>query len=97
MLKAAINATEAVSKVLTCVVIVTGTKAYGLQMLDKFPYKDRVPLSESLPRIPQEYAKDVFYYHEVDALKGMSEGKRWTWCEVRPDVIVSISSSSTSC
>lgn len=96
MLKAAIGVIENISKVLTCVVLVTGTKAYGLQMLDKFPYKDRVPLSESLPRIPLEYAKDVFYYHEIDALRDMSEGKQWTWCEVRPDVIVSISLSSPS-
>jgi len=89
MLRGAINAIENLSKALTCVVLITGTKAYGLQMLDKFPYKDQVPLSESLPRIPPEYAKDVFYYHEVDALKDLSQGKSWTWCEVRPDVIVS--------
>lgn len=88
MIKAAVTAVESVSKALACVVLITGTKTYGLQMLDKFPYKDRLPLSESLPRIPAEYAKDVFYYHQVDALTAMSQGKKWTWCEVRPDVIV---------
>ena len=88
MIRTAIRAIESFSKVLSCVVVITGTKAYGLQMLDKCPYKNNVPWSESLPRIPPEYAKNVFYYHEVDALKEMSAGKKWTWCEVRPDVIV---------
>lgn len=90
MLRGAISAVENLSNALTFVVLITGTKAYGLQMLDKFPYRDQVPLSESLPRIPPEYAKDVFYYHEVDALKDLSQGKNWTWCEVRPDVVVSV-------
>ena len=89
MLQAAITAVENVAKTLTCVVLITGTKAYGLSMLDKFPFKDQLPLSESLPRIPEAYGKDLFYYHQVDTLQQSSEGKSWTWCEVRPDVIVS--------
>jgi len=89
MLRSAVSLIQGISSNLTSIVLITGTKAYGLQMLDKFPYKDRIPLSESLPRIPAEYAKDVFYYHQVDAVKELSKGKRWTWCEVRPDVIAS--------
>lgn len=45
-------------------------------------------MNEDLPRVPAEYAKDLFYYHEVDLLQELSTGKPWSWCEVRPDVIV---------
>ena len=63
-------------------------QAYGVYLLDKFPFRGQVPLKEDLPRVPAEYAKDLFYYHQVDLLHAISEGKTWSWCEVRPDVIV---------
>ncbi|KAK0777664.1 hypothetical protein LTR75_015888 [Friedmanniomyces endolithicus] len=38
----------------------TGGKAYGVEFSDKVPYNP--PLSESLPRIPEPYASNIFYY-----------------------------------
>lgn len=57
-------------------------------MFDKFPFRGQTPLKESYPRIPEEYAKNLFYYHLVDLLHELSAGKPWSWCEVRPDIIV---------
>lgn len=63
-------------------------QAYGVYLLDKFPFRGQTPLSEDLPRVPAEHSQDLFYYHEVDLLHELSAGKAWSWCEVRPDVIV---------
>lgn len=57
-------------------------------MLDKSPFRGKAPLKEDLSRIPEDYAKELFYYHQVDALHELSAGKSWSWCEVRPDIIV---------
>lgn len=64
------------------------SQAYGVYLLDNFPFRGQVPLKEDLPRVAPEYAKDLFYYHQVDLLHELSAGKTWSWCEVRPDVIV---------
>jgi len=61
-------------------------KAYGVEFADKVPYNP--PLSESLPRIPDPYAQNIFYYEQYDIMKRASEGKFWTFCEIRPDAIV---------
>ncbi|KAJ6019440.1 hypothetical protein N7522_001507 [Penicillium canescens] len=90
MLRAAVQSLETLSSRLAFVVLITGTKAYGVYLLDKFPFRGQVPLKEDLPRVPAEYAKDLFYYHEVDLLHELSAGKSWSWCEVRPDVIVGV-------
>ncbi|KAE8146976.1 hypothetical protein BDV25DRAFT_169498 [Aspergillus avenaceus] len=90
MLRAAVQAFEKLSPKLTFVTLITGTKAYGVYLLDKFPFRGQVPLSEDLPRVPEEYSKDLFYYHLVDLLHELSAGKSWSWCEVRPDVIVGV-------
>ncbi|KAK3115278.1 hypothetical protein LTR53_005549 [Teratosphaeriaceae sp. CCFEE 6253] len=64
----------------------TGGKAYGVEFADKVPYSP--PLSESLPRIPEPYASNIFYYDQYDIMKRASAGKPWTFCEIRPDAIV---------
>ena len=76
----------------TCII----QQAYGVYLLDKFPFRNQIPLKEDLPRVPAEYAKDLFYYHEVDLLQELSTGKSWSWCEVRPDVIVRPYTRSTT-
>lgn len=63
-------------------------KAYGYHLLDKFPFGDQLPLKESLPRIPEPHASELFYYWQIDKLKALSEGKKWTYCEIRPDMVV---------
>ncbi|RAL14140.1 SDR family oxidoreductase [Aspergillus homomorphus CBS 101889] len=90
MLRAAVQTLEKLSPSLSFVTLITGTKAYGVYLLDKFPFRGQTPLSEDLPRVPAEYAQDLFYYHEVDLLQELSKDKQWSWCEVRPDVIVGV-------
>ena len=63
-------------------------------MFEKFPYRGQTPLKESYSRIHEEYAKNLFYYHQVDLLHELSAGKAWSWCEVRPDIIVSCTCSA---
>ena len=87
--KRAIAAVEHLSPRLQFVILPTGTKAYGVHLLeDNFPFHKDLPLKESLPRIPEPFASQMFYYGQTDVLRAMSEGKAWTWCEVMPDVIV---------
>lgn len=56
--------------------------------MDNFPWHHRLPLSEDLPRLPEPHASEMFYYWETDTLSRLSKGKAWTWCEVRPDLVV---------
>jgi hypothetical protein len=46
------------------------------------------PLAESMPRLPEPYASQIFYYAQVDHLAASSKGKSWKYCEIIPDVIV---------
>lgn len=61
-------------------------QAYGVEFSDKVPYNP--PLSESLPRIPEPYASNIFYYAQHDIMLRASAHKPWTFCEIRPDAIV---------
>ncbi|KAF6241297.1 hypothetical protein HO173_000007 [Letharia columbiana] len=84
------NALRAVEK--TCPSLVfwtlqTGGKAYGVEFLDK-GIKYEPPLEESAPRIPEPWASNVFYYAQYDTIKQLSEDKKWTFCEIRPDAII---------
>lgn len=88
LLSKAIKAVESLAPNLKFVVLPTGTKAYGVHLLDKFPFSDKLPLSEDLPRIPEPYASQMFYYGQCDELAELSKGKTWTWCDVIPDVII---------
>jgi hypothetical protein len=68
------------------VVLQTGGKGYGLE----FPNDVTIspPLREDMPRIPEPYASKIFYYSQYDLLAELSQGKSWTFAEVRPDGIV---------
>ncbi|KAK0938556.1 hypothetical protein LTR29_009870 [Friedmanniomyces endolithicus] len=88
LLERAITAAEHLSAHLKFVLLPTGTKAYGVQCLADFPFADKLPLSESLPRIPEPWQSENFYYNQTDWLASQSRGKTWTWCEVRPDVVI---------
>lgn len=59
-----------------------------MHLLENFPYGDRLPLTEDLPRLPEPHASEMFYYWETDTLDRLSQDKTWTWCEVRPDLVV---------
>ncbi|KAK5118000.1 hypothetical protein LTR62_004044 [Meristemomyces frigidus] len=88
LLQRAVTAAENLSPNLKFVLLPTGTKAYGVQCLANFPFASNLPLSEDLPRIPEPYQSQNFYYNQTDWLTSQSKGKEWTWCEVRPDVVV---------
>lgn len=63
-------------------------KAYGVHLLQNFPWSENLPLQESHLRIPEPYASQMFYYNQLDLLKSLSQGKNWTFCDIIPDVIV---------
>ncbi|KAL5340915.1 hypothetical protein BJX70DRAFT_387023 [Aspergillus crustosus] len=88
LLKRAITAVENTSAKLEFVVLPTGAKTYGVHLLDKFPFKDQLPLKESLPPIPDPFASKLFYYPQVDLLQTLSHNKPWTYCDVIPDIVV---------
>lgn len=88
LLSKSIHAVEKLAPNLKFVVLPTGTKAYGVHLLDNFPFAKDLPLKESLPRIPEPYASQMFYYNQCDELAEMSKGKAWTWCDVIPDNII---------
>lgn len=88
MLERAVLATQALAgNNLKFVLLPTGTKAYGVQCLDNFPFSNDLPLSEELPRIPEPWQSQNFYYNMCDWLTEESKGKSWTWCEIRPDMV----------
>ncbi|GES63973.1 hypothetical protein ATEIFO6365_0008004300 [Aspergillus terreus] len=88
MLKKTILAIEKLSPSLRVVALPTGVKAYGVHMLDKFPFKDNLPLKETHPPIPEPYRSQLFYTHQWELLKSLSQGKQWTYFDSRPDVII---------
>lgn len=48
------------------------------------------PLTEDMVNhLPPDYAKTVVYNSYRELLNSASQGKKWTWCEVCPDAIVS--------
>jgi hypothetical protein len=64
----------------------TGGKWYGFEFGDKV---ERVlPLKENAPRVQAPYGDHIFYYPQVDTLSKLSEGKKWKFADIRPDVIV---------
>lgn len=70
--------------------LTTGLQAYGVHLgKNLFPFSQELPLRESLRRIPEPYASRMFYYQQLDCLKRLSQGRRWKWVDLRPDVIVS--------
>ena len=78
MLVNSVSAVEAISPTLERVVLVTGTKTYGVHM---GPYK--TPARESDPRhMPPNY-----YFNQVDWLTDRQKGKRWDWVELRPQTL----------
>jgi hypothetical protein len=56
-----------------------------LEFADKLGLK--APFNESQPRVSPPYGDNIFYYAQVDCLKELSAGKKWTFSEIRPDAI----------
>jgi len=66
--------------------LLTASQAYGIEFHNSVPFDP--PLREDHPRIPEPYASNIFYYAQHDILARASAGKPWSFCEIRPDVIV---------
>lgn len=75
MLINSVTAIDKASGALKRVVLVTGTKYYGMH-LGSF----RTPARESDPR----HIGPNFYFDQVDWLMAFQKGKRWDWVELRP-------------
>ncbi|KAF6814740.1 sirq protein [Colletotrichum plurivorum] len=86
LLEIAIKAVAKVAPKLKAFILQTGGKGYGLEFPKEIGIK--APLREDLPRIPEPWASNIFYYTQYDLLKKLSEGKSWTFSEIRPDGIV---------
>ncbi|KAL2794845.1 hypothetical protein BJX66DRAFT_351009 [Aspergillus keveii] len=88
LLKRAVTAVDKLSAKLEFVLLPTGVKAYGVHLLDKFPLASNLPLSESLPPIPEPHKSNLFYYPQITLLQSLSQNKPWTYAEVMPDIVV---------
>ncbi|KAL3462630.1 hypothetical protein BJX64DRAFT_299393 [Aspergillus heterothallicus] len=88
LLKRAITAVDNLSAKLEFVLLPTGVKAYGVHLIDKFPFKNDLPLHEGLPAIPEPYKSRLFYYPQISLLQDLSSAKPWTYAEVMPDIVV---------
>lgn len=62
--------------------------------MDKLTFN--TPLREDTPRVPSPYGDEIFYYGQVDLIREAAQGKSWGWCEVRPDQIIGMNTSTMS-
>ncbi|TFK47055.1 hypothetical protein OE88DRAFT_1739080 [Heliocybe sulcata] len=56
----------------------------------------KAPLVETMDPLPEPYRSGTWYYTFQQILKTKSEGKSWTWCQVRPDAIVGFAPSGST-
>ncbi|KAK7420778.1 hypothetical protein QQX98_002582 [Neonectria punicea] len=62
----------------------TGGKGYGAAG-HPFP---PAPWKEDLPRLPEPFASDIFYYAQYDIVAKHAARKSWKWSEIRPSYLV---------
>ncbi|KAF2493652.1 hypothetical protein BU16DRAFT_573851 [Lophium mytilinum] len=84
MLERAIGALTKLSPELSFVVVPSGTKGYGIHLETK-PFK--TPYTEDMV-LPSSNDSSVHYAEFQNILTEKSEGKKWTWCDVRPDAVI---------
>ncbi|KAJ6071136.1 hypothetical protein N7499_009150 [Penicillium canescens] len=94
LLKTATEAISAISPHLEVIILQTGGKGYGLE----FPKQVKIepPLRETMPRIPEPWRSNIFYYDQYDLLLSLSKGQKWTFSEIRPDGIVGFAPGSNA-
>jgi nucleoside-diphosphate-sugar epimerase len=82
MLVNAVTATDRASRHLVRVVLVTGTKYYGVHLGPL-----NTPMRETDPRhMPPNY-----YFDQIDWLRACQRGKSWDWVELRPQTLCGFS------
>ncbi|KAJ7618488.1 hypothetical protein FB45DRAFT_168411 [Roridomyces roridus] len=84
MLERVVGAVEALAPNFCFLAWPSGTLGYGIYKPGGGPFS--APYKESMGRLPPPDTN--FYYVFEDFLTERSKGKKWTWCEVRPDAIV---------
>ncbi|KAE8347045.1 hypothetical protein BDV24DRAFT_158039 [Aspergillus arachidicola] len=80
MLKKTVLTVEKLCPNFQFVVLPTGVKAYSVHLLDIFLFKDNLPLNETYPEISVPYRSQPFYTHQHNLLRGLTDGKNWTYC-----------------
>jgi nucleoside-diphosphate-sugar epimerase len=89
MFKRTTIAIDNVSPSLEFVVLQTGAKMYGLHLLENHPTGEiSPPLREDMPRLEQPYHDQLFYHPQMDWMAEYSQGKKWKWCDTRPDIVI---------
>jgi hypothetical protein len=88
MFKRAVIAMDQLSTSLEFVVLQTGAKAYGCHLLHSRPGNMIPPLAETLPRLAPPFDQTVFYSDQIDWVEEYSQGKKWSWIDTRPDIII---------
>jgi nucleoside-diphosphate-sugar epimerase len=78
MLANSVTAIDRAAPHLKRVVLVTGTKYYGVHL---GPLK--TPMRETDPR----HAPPNYYFDQIDWLTGFQHGKAWDWVELRPQTL----------
>jgi nucleoside-diphosphate-sugar epimerase len=78
MLVNAVNAIDRASAALKRVVLVTGTKYYGVHLGAL-----KTPMRETDPR----HAGANYYFDQIDWLTEQQRGKAWDWVELRPQTL----------
>jgi len=53
-----------------------------------FPFSSHLPLAEDLPPLPEPHASQLLYTSQTKVLRALSQSEQWTWCEIRPDLII---------
>lgn len=81
------------SPALEFVVLQTGAKMYGCHLIATVPTYGSTPgihppLAESMPRLKKDYYDGLFYHPQMDWAEEYAKGKKWNWCDTRPDVII---------
>ncbi|MEQ8652473.1 MAG: SDR family oxidoreductase [Kiloniellales bacterium] len=85
MLRNIMSVVEPLARSLKHVTLMQGAKAYGAAA---GPYK--IPAKESDAR----YLAPNFYYVQEDYLRGLQQGKSWTWTALRPQVVIGHATAS---
>ncbi|KAL9582632.1 MAG: hypothetical protein Q9212_003179 [Teloschistes hypoglaucus] len=87
MLEVGLSALNQLSPKLQFVVFPSGTKEYGIHIPDGL---FKAPYVESMGPLPEGSQDSINYPGMRAALTKASEGRQWTWCDIRPDAVVSL-------
>ncbi|KAI4171867.1 MAG: hypothetical protein LQ343_003944 [Gyalolechia ehrenbergii] len=86
MLECAVGALNELCPKLEFLVFPSGTKAYGIHIPGGV---FTPPYEESMGPLPDKHQKSINYPVLRNVLERASAGKHWTWCDIRPDAVVS--------